>query len=152
VSVDEGFDGHVAVIYELFHPKEDKMENKLCRIVGALTLCGLVGISGCAGKGTVLTEQIANTEKSIAAARGGNASISAPLELKLADEKLQAAKAAADKREYDQARSLLEEAQVDADLAMAKSDYAKAKQFNESIKALLKEIEKGQKTQEIYYY
>lgn len=128
------------------------MENQLCRIVGALTLCGLVGVSGCAGQGKALSEQIANTEKSIAAARDGNASISAPLELKLADEKLQAAKAAADKREYDQARTLLEEAQVDADFAMAKSGSAKAKQFNDSIKALLKEIEKGQKSQEIYYY
>ena len=128
------------------------MENQLCRIVGALTLCGLVGISGCAGKGKVLTEQIANTEKSIVAARDGNASINAPLELKLADEKLQAAKAAADKNEYDQARNLLEEAQVDADLAKAKSGSAKAQQFRDSIKALLKEIEKGQKAQEIYYY
>ena len=128
------------------------MENQLCRIVGALMLCGLVGVSGCAGKGVALTGQIANTEKSIAAARDGNASMSAPLELKLADEKLQAAKAAADKRENDQARTLLEEAQVDADFAMAKSASAKAKQFNDSIKALLKEIEKGQKAQEIYYY
>jgi hypothetical protein len=128
------------------------MKKHLYEIACALTLCGLVSVSGCAGNGKALTEQIANTEKSIVAARDGNASINAPLELKLADEKLQAAKAAAGKNEYDQARNLLEEAQVDADLARAKSGSAKAQQFRDSIKALLKEIEKGQKAQEIYYY
>ena len=128
------------------------MKNHLYQLAGALTLCGLVGVSGCAGNGKALTEQIVSTEKSIVAAREGNASTSAPLELKLADEKLRAAKAAADQREYDRARNLLEEAQVDADLARAKSGSAKAQQFRDSIKALLKEIEKGQKGQEIYYY
>ncbi|MDD2318573.1 MAG: DUF4398 domain-containing protein [Geobacteraceae bacterium] len=128
------------------------MNNHVYRLACAITLCGLMGVSGCAGNGKALTEQIANTEKSIAAARDGNASTSAPLELKLADEKLRAAKAAADKKEYDQARTLLEEAQVDADLARAKSESAKAQQFRDSIKALLKEIERGQKAQEIYYH
>lgn len=128
------------------------MKNQLYQLGCALTLCGLVGVNGCAGNGKALSEQIANTEKSIVAARDGNASTSAPLELKLADEKLRAAKAAADQREYDRARNLLEEAQVDADLARAKSGSAKAQQFRDSIKALLKEIEKGQKGQEIYYY
>jgi hypothetical protein len=128
------------------------MKSHVCEIAYALTLCGLVSVSGCAGNGKALTEQIANTEKSIVAARDGNASISAPLELKLADEKLQAAKAAADKNEYEKARNLLEEAQVDADLARAKSGSAKALQLRDSIKALLKEIERGQKAQEIYYY
>lgn len=128
------------------------MKKHVYHIACALTLLGLAGTSGCAGEGKALKGQIANTEKSIGTARDGNASISAPLELKLANEKLQAAKAAADKRDYDQARNLVEEAQVDADLAVAKSESAKAKQFRDSIKALLKEIEKGQKAQEIYYY
>ncbi len=128
------------------------MKNHLYQLACALTLCGLAGVGGCAGNGKALTEQIANTEKSIVAARDGNASTSAPLELKLADEKLRAAKAATDRSDYDQARNLLEEAQVDADLARAKSASAKAQQFRDSIKALLKEIERGQKAQEIYYY
>lgn len=128
------------------------MKKHLYHCACALMLCSLAGASGCAGNGVALSEQIANTEKSIVTARENNASTSAPLELKLAEEKLQAAKTAADKGAYDQARTILEEAQVDADLARAKSESAKAQQIRDSIKALLKEIEQGQKSQEIYYY
>jgi hypothetical protein len=128
------------------------MKKHCYQLACALTLCGLVSASGCAGNGNALTQQIANTEKSIVTARDGNAATNAPLELKLAEEKLLAAKAAADKGAFDQARTILEEAQVDADLARAKSESAKAQQIRDSIKALLKEIEKGQKSQEIYYY
>ena len=128
------------------------MKKHCYQLAYALTLCGLVGASGCAGNGKALTQQIANTEKSIVSARDDNAATNAPLELKLAEEKLQAAKAAADKGAYDQARSMLEEAQVDVELARAKTGSAKAQQIRDSIKALLKEIERGQKAQEIYYY
>ncbi len=128
------------------------MKKHVYQLACALMLCGLAGAGGCAGNGKALSEQIANTEKSIVAARENNASTSAPLELKLAEEKLRAAKAAADKGAYDQARTMLEEAGVDADLAKAKSESAKAQQIRDSIKALLKEIERGQKAREIYYY
>jgi hypothetical protein len=85
------------------------MKRHLYQTACALTLCGLVGVSGCAGKEKVLTEdQISNTEKAVGAARDGNASVNAPLELRLAEEKLQAAKAAADNKKYDQARNPLE--------------------------------------------
>src|SRR6266542_5785659 len=105
------------VVFGKFQQLEDPMKNHLQQIACVLALCGLAGISGCAGNGKVPLEQIANTEKAIGEARDGNASINAPLELKLADEKLQAAKAAVAKKEYEQAGSLLEEAQVNADLA-----------------------------------
>ena len=125
--------------------------NHLYQIACMLAFCGLVGISGCAGNGKVPSEQIANTEKTIGAARDSNATVHAPLELKLADEKLQAAKAAVDKKEYDQARRLLEEAQVNADLANAKSGSTKARQvakeMRDSINALRQEIERTQKAQ-----
>ncbi len=128
------------------------MNNHVYHIICMLALIGMAGTSGCAGEGKALSQQIANTEKSIVAARDEDASICAPLELKLANDKLQAAKAATDKREYDQARNLVEEAQADADLARSKAGSAKAQQLRDGIKALLKEIEKGQKNQEIYYY
>ena len=121
-------------------------------IICVLTLFGLAGMSGCAGEEKALREQTANTEKSIVSARDLYATINAPLELKLANDKLQAAKAATDKREYDQARNLLEEAQADADLARAKAGSAKALQLRDNIKALLREIDKDHKNQEIYYY
>jgi len=125
--------------------------NYLHQIAWMLAFCGLVGISGCAGNEKVPPEQIANTEKTIGEARDSNATVHAPLELKLADEKLQAAKAAVDKKEYDQARRLLEEAQVNADLANAKSGSTKARQvakeMRDSINALRQEIERTQKAQ-----
>ncbi len=128
------------------------MKNHMYQIVCAFTLFGLMATGGCAGEGKALRGQIANTEKSIVATRDSDASTSAPLELKLANDKLQAAKAATDKKDYDQARNLLEEAQVDADLARAKAGSAKAQQSRDSIKSWLKEIDRGQKAQEIYYY
>lgn len=125
--------------------------NHIHQIACMLVLCGLVGISGCAGNGKVPSEQIANTEKTIGEARDSNATVHAPLELKLADEKLQAAKAAVDKKEYDQARRLLEEARADADFANAKTGSIKArrvaKEMRDSINALQQEIERTQKAQ-----
>ncbi len=128
------------------------MKNQAYHIISALTLIGLLLTSGCAGEGKALREQMANTEKSVVSARDLYAAINAPLELKLANDKLRAAKAATDRGEYDRARNLLEEARVDIDLAKAKAGSARAQQSRDSIKALLKEIEKGQKSQEIYYY
>lgn len=128
------------------------MKKHIYQLACTLMLCVLAGAGGCAANGKVLREQIANTEKSILAARDGNAATTAPLELKLAEDKLRSAKTAADQGAYDQARTMLEEAQVDADLARAKSESAKVQQLRDSIKALLREIEKNQKHQEIYYY
>ena len=128
------------------------MKNGFLRIACTLALCCLMGAGGCAGKGAIIVkEQIANTEKSIGEARDSNATINAPLELKMAVEKLEAAKAAMEKKEYDQARLLIEKAQVDSDLAMAKTSSIKAKQnvkeLRDSIDALGKEIERSQKAQ-----
>src|SRR6185369_401418 len=122
------------------------MEKGSLRIVCTLALCCLMGASGCSGNGAIIVrEQIANTEKSISEARDSNATINAPLELKMAVEKLEAAKAAMEKKEYDQARLLIEKAQVDSALALAKTSSKKAtqnvKELRDSIDALGKEIE-----------
>jgi hypothetical protein len=131
--------------------REEKMKNNLYQIAFVLALCWLVTAGGCAGKGTAPDEQIANTEKAISEAKYGNATVHAPLELKLADEKLKAAKAATDKKEYEQARRLLEEARVDAELAEAKSASVKARQvakeMSDSIETLRQEIERSQRAQ-----
>ena len=128
------------------------MKNGLFRTVCVLALCSMLGAGGCSGKGAIIAkEQIANTERSIGEARDSNATINAPLELKMAVEKLEAAKAAMEKNEYDQAHLLIEKAQVDSDLALAKTNSKKAKQnvkeLRDSIDALGKEIERSQKAQ-----
>jgi hypothetical protein len=123
------------------------MKSHLYQTACTLALCGLLGVSGCAGKEKALTgQQIANTEKSIASARDGNAATNAPLDLKLAEEKVAAARAAAGKKDFDQARDLLEKAQADADLARAKSASMEAEQAakrtRDNINTLRKEIER----------
>lgn len=125
------------------------MNSNFNRTACLLALCGLLGVSGCAGEGKALIgQQSSNTEKSIAAAREGNASTNAPLELKLAEEKLAAARAAADNKDFDKARDLLEKAQADADLAKAKSASVEAvqgaKRTRDNINTLRKEVERSE--------
>jgi hypothetical protein len=55
------------------------------------------------------------------AAREAGASTYAPIELRSAEERLSAGRAAADQHEYDDAIRLAEESQVNSDLALAKS-------------------------------
>lgn len=119
-----------------------KLSQKLCM----LSLGVLVVASGCAGAGKAPVGQLANTEKLINDAKYENATEYAPLELKLADEKLKAAKAAIQAENYVVASRLLDEAQADADLAVAKSASAKTlqnvKELNDSIETLRNEVER----------
>lgn len=114
-------------------------------LAGFLLILG-VALAGCGGNAAVPTEKIANAERAIAGARDSNAIVNAPLDLKLAEDKLSAAKAAIAKEEYESAGRLADQSIIDADVARAKTRAAKAKQINkemtESIDALRKEIER----------
>lgn len=70
----------------------------------------------------------------------------APLEIKLAEEKLAQAKQKIAEEEYDQARTLLDQALADAKLAESKSQTEKAKrgaqEMQDSIDLLRKETER----------
>jgi len=120
-----------------------KLSQKMC----ILSLGILVVAGGCAGTGKAPVGQLANTEKLINDAKYENATVYAPLELKLADEKLKAAKAATTAENYALASRLLDEAQADADLAVAKSASAKtqqnAKELSDSIETLRNEVERA---------
>jgi hypothetical protein len=122
------------------------MIKHMFRMICVISLGALVVASGCAAKGNAPVGQLENTEKMINDAKNENATVHAPLELKMADEKLKAAKAAIKAENYDQARRLLDEAKADADLAVAKSASAKtrliAKEMNDSIETLRKEVER----------
>jgi Domain of unknown function (DUF4398) len=62
------------------------------------------------------------------AARDAGASTYAPLELRAAEERLSAGRAAADKRHYDDAIKLAQEAQINSDLAAAKARLGKVRE------------------------
>ncbi len=102
--------------------------------------------AGCATKGTVTAEKLAVVENAISEAREGTARTSAPLELRSAEEKLEAARAAMKEKEFDTANRIADEALADANYAKAKSASVKSKKMaddlRQSIKSLKEEIER----------
>lgn len=107
-------------------------------------ILSLLILGGCGTTGTPPTNEIANTEMNIKQAVESDANKYAPLELRLAEDNLKAAKAAMANEEYEKAQELADKALADATLARAKSNEAKAKKFagelQESIKSLQSEI------------
>lgn len=118
------------------------------QIVGILIIVGFFSLSGCAST-VPPVESISSAEMAIKMAKGSDATINAPAELKLAEDKLNNAKAAVEKEEFELAKRLAEQALVDARLAEAKSRSKKAKEMaqemQESIDTLKREIERAQK-------
>lgn len=113
----------------------------------AVMLIFLISI-GCASK-VAPVENITGAAMAIKEAENANAGVYAPLELRLAEEKLTAAKQAMGREEYTEARRLADEALADAQLAEAKSRAEKSKmtaeELRESIETLKREIERMQK-------
>lgn len=109
---------------------------------------GIVALGGCGTTGTPPTNEIANTEMSIKQATENQGNTYAPLELRLAQDNLNAAKVATENEDYIKARELADKALADATLAREKSNAAKAKKFaaelQESIKTLQSEINRMQ--------
>jgi hypothetical protein len=111
-----------------------------------ITLVVSVGIA--TAKDIAPIEKITTVEKALAVARESNATIHAPLELKLAEDKLKKANMAIDEEEFEKARRLADEALLDAKLAEAKSRSKKAKnlaqEMRNSIDTLRREIERSE--------
>ena len=103
---------------------------------------------GCASK-VAPVENITSAEMAIMVAQESNASVHAPLELKIAADKLKQAKAAMELEEFDKAQRLADEATVDAQLAEARSRSEKSKkvaqEIRDNIETLRHEIERSQK-------
>lgn len=88
---------------------------------GTWILTGTIATSGCS-MSKPPTDTLAKAELSVRAARDASADELAPMNLKIAGEKLEKAKQAMAAKRYDDARRLAESAQVDAELAEAKSE------------------------------
>jgi hypothetical protein len=114
------------------------MNIKKRKIKHLLFIAIFVGIaslmaSGCAKTFTheTSTTKMSVGEKAISVAKESNASIDAPAELKVAVDKLTAAKKALEKEDYETATRLAEQASVDADYARVKAISDKAKKATE---------------------
>ena len=119
-----------------------KEKQGLFVVVLALTILGL---SGCSGLDALSRDNISEGDKAMLEAKESNASLNAPVELKAAEDKLEAAKAAFDKKDYDNANRLAEQALADVEYARAKGssekERKKADELRQNIKTLKQDIE-----------
>lgn len=106
-------------------------------------------LGGCASTEVAPVEKISTVEKAIQEARESNATVSAPLELRHAEDKLNEAKAAMKEEEFEKARLLADEALIDANLAEATARSEKAKkttqEIQDDIDTLRREVERTEK-------
>lgn len=102
-------------------------------------------IAGCAGAPP--TEQMAVSKVAVSSATSAGGNEFAPLPLRSAMEKMDAAEKAMTEEDYPLARQLSEEAQVDAQLAAATARAAKAQKaasaLQEDNRVLRKEIDRN---------
>jgi len=95
------------------------------------------------------TEQVAVTTSAVVSATSAGGAEVAPVEMQMARQKLDRAKVAMTAKDYPLARSLSEEAQVDAQLAEAKARSAQASkaasELRESVRVLREEIDRQTK-------
>ena len=88
--------------------------------------------AGCAGKGPLASTKLAQAERAVDEAQQSGAAVSVPVELRTAEDKLKAARAAMANKDYDVAIRQSEQAAVDA-------DYARARAVNERVKKMADE-------------
>jgi hypothetical protein len=116
--------------------------------VAATSLATLLALVGCASA-PIPTEQFAVSKTAIDSATTAGATEYAPLEIKTARDKLDAAQRAVDEKEYRKSAALAEEAQVDAKLAETKALSAKAKksvaETQDNLRTLLEEVNRNTK-------
>ncbi len=100
-------------------------------LVGAFGICLLLG--ACASERGARAN-IANADMAIQRAQQANAGNYAPLELRLAEEKLQQARSASDRDKKKEARRLADEAVADAQTAEAKSRATQTAQIEQQMR------------------
>ena len=113
-----------------------------------LTVAAVMLAAGCASNPGPI-EQMATSREAVKAANSADSNEFAPLQLKSAMEKMDGAELAMKNRNYELARQLAEQAQVDAQLATTTAHSAKAqkaaKALLEDSRVLRQEIERNAK-------
>jgi hypothetical protein len=103
--------------------------------------------TGCASsEGPLSSAKVGQAERAVEEAKQANASVTAAAELKLAEDKLTAARAAMAKKEYKDAITQAEAALADADYARARSASERTRkaidEAKQNIQVLRQELEK----------
>ena len=112
-----------------------------------LLLCGVVGLSGCAGRPPAATlERLSQADLAVQQADKSKAPEYASLELYTAKEQLASAQQAMQRKDYGEARRLAERALVNAQLAETMAQAAQTSQhateLRHSIEALRREADR----------
>jgi hypothetical protein len=114
--------------------------------VAATALAALMAAGCASGDAAVANSKLSQAERAINEAKQGNAGVSAPVELKTAEDKLTAARAAAGKGEYDEAMRQADQALVDADYARARATNTRMKKLaddmRQNIQVLRQELDR----------
>lgn len=101
------------------------LANLFYRPSRVLAACSLLALSACANE--ALNNQLANSREAIDQAKIAGAAETAPADFDVAVDKLNRADAAAKNRDKKEAMRLAQQAQVDANLARAKTDSTQAR-------------------------
>ena len=108
-----------------------------------------ISLAGCASNGVFPHQNISDAEMAIKVAKENNADINAPLDIRIAEEKIQKARENAMKEDFVSAQRLADEAFIDAKVADIKSQTQKIKnmekELRESIEILQNEVNRNQK-------
>jgi septal ring factor EnvC (AmiA/AmiB activator) len=114
--------------------------------LAAVAALAVLTLAGCASTGDMPREEMAVARAAVDRA-AGPAGADAPVEVSQARDKLERANAAVARKDYDVARRLAEQAEVDANLAEAKSHSARSDralmEVREGIRQLREEIARG---------
>ncbi|MEO8343342.1 MAG: DUF4398 domain-containing protein [Gallionella sp.] len=113
--------------FSLFYPQQNLMIHRAGSILVAVLL-----VSACASTPPP-REQMAISKAAVSNASSAGANEYAPLQLKSALEKMNAAEQAMAEKDYMRARQLAEQAQVDAQLAEATTRSAKAQKAADAV-------------------
>lgn len=123
-----------------------KWSTKIAFSINMVLIAMLSGVFflACSANTVPIQKDISNAEMIITSAQTGDLDEYAPLEFRLAKEKLQEAKSAFDRKDYTSAQYLAEEALLTANLAQKKARTEKTKkivqELRESIDTLNKEL------------
>lgn len=112
--------------------KKSKQTGRRLRI--SIALAGSLALASCMSKPVAPTHELQSAEQAIIQAEQARVADFASPELREAREKLTAAQAAVRKDEMTLAKRLAEESKLDADLALAKAQVAKAQVVNDEMK------------------
>ena len=125
------------------HEHTNSANSRPLLTLAVVTTLALLILPGCASTGDMPREQMAVARASVDRA-SGPAGADAPVEVSQARDKLERANAAVARKDYDDARRLAEQAEVDANLAEAKSHSVRSdralREVREGIRQLREEL------------